>query len=602
MMSSRILALSSPDSLPDTSLARRTFLQYCALAGSTVLLPARLRGRPSVRQQHAGWKPGDPPDATMMHALAQRAIEAAMAAGASYADVRVTHTLHEVLGHGKWENREMPDYGIPMVYQDGARYDTTELIMGVGVRAFVRGYWGFASSPYWTADEAIRLGQEAAGQAHTNAQSGAPRLAELGTIPIVKNGHWVMPGIDPFTVPIDEKIDWLQTVADLIYQHDRFENVELPNGPLRLQRDERVFASSEGTSYTQIRYRSVFRAQGGAIQMGYQGDPFQGFPVGRGKASWNGTPLFACGWEYVRDLPLDTLIPQLIDEARQHDDAIARVPIKPVDIGKYDVVFDADVVTDLLFATVGMATQLDRALGFEANAGGTSYLGPDPLQYLGTAVASPLVTVTANRTTPGAVATTQWDDEGVAGQEFPLIQNGMLVDYQTTREQAHWLEPWYRKQGMTVQSRGCAYATTALDCPIQMPPNLVLHPGRDAVSVDDLIKDTARGIYIPRGEPEMDFQVLTGLMRTNYPDPKERPREIRNGRLGAFLDGVGLLFTSPTLWKNVVGVGGPNSTEIDVEGGEDFPKGDPSQESESNCWTVPMKVKECTIIDARRSV
>jgi TldD protein len=265
-----------------------------------------------------------------------------------------------------------------------------------------------------------------------------------------------------------------------------------------------------------------------------------------------------------------------------------------VDVGKYDVVFAAGVTAGLAYKTLGIATQLDRALGYEANAGGTSYLGPDPLQYLGTAVASPHVTLTANRTTPHALATAVWDDEGVPCEAFPLIKAGLLVDYQTTRELTHWLADWYTKAGVPVRSHACAVAETALDYPILMSPNIALEPGVEAIGVDDLIKDTKRGIYFPDGRFQVDQQVKNGIL---YGSELRKPREIRDGKLGTFLTGAGLLFNSQQLWKNVLAIGGAASAQFTDQGES---KGEPSQAGQCNVSAVPIKVKDCSVIDMRR--
>jgi TldD protein len=548
---------------------------------------------PQASDAHTGantiWHHVYTPDTTLMHTLGQRAVDAATAAGATYADVRLTHTMSESYIGGLRDAVAYPT-DIPLVYQHGVTWDQPQLTMGIGVRAFVRGYWGFASSPLWTPDEAMRLGQEAARQAHTNAQAAAPREVELGTVPIVRNGVWVMPGVDPFTVSVDEKIDWLQTMLELAYQHDRFESADSQGLMLTLWREARVFVSSEGASYSQIGYRCPL----GPFSIAYSGDHFGHFPGASGKVTWSQDALWARGWDAIRDLKLDTLIPRLMAEARQHAATDRDPGKKPVEVGKYDIILDVGPVGQLVHGTLGVATQLDRSLGYEADAAGTSYLGPDPLQFLGTAVAGSNVTLTANRTTPGALATTQWDDEGIVGQSFPLITDGVLVDYQTTREQAHMLASWYEKRGMTVQSRGCARATTALDEPIQMMPNLVLSAGHDAMSVDDMIKDTKHGVYFPSGSLRVDQQVRTGVFEG---DPQNLPREIRNGTLGQRLVGAGMLFTSLDLWKNVMALGGPNSAKT-TDTRE--PKGQPSQLGDSTMTVVPMKVKDCSVINYMR--
>ena len=131
----------------------------------------------------------------------------------------------------------------------------------------MRGYWGFASSPYLTADEAARpWDKRRPAKPRSMLRLGAPRLAELGTIPIVRTGQWVMPGIAPFTGPVEEKLDWLQGLLEVATQSSRFIDKafvvggaprEPPESHSTCWRESRVFASSEGASYTQTRYRCM---------------------------------------------------------------------------------------------------------------------------------------------------------------------------------------------------------------------------------------------------------------------------------------------------------------------------------------------------------
>ena len=160
----------------------------------------------------------------------------------------------------------------------------------------------------------------------------------------------------------------------------------------------------------------------------------------------------------------------------------------------------------------------------------------------------------------------------------------------TTREQAAWLAPWYTKHGMTVQSRGCAIAETALDCPIQMSPNLVLSPGREAVNEEDLIKDTPHGAYVS-GENQLivDFQRRTGVLQGTI-------RAIEHGKLGPILQNAGIQFTSADLWKHVVALGGPATTETFMASQT---KGQPSQSCTTNVTVVPMKVNDCAIVNSQ---
>jgi TldD protein len=609
------------------TISRRQLLEYGALvAGTRFITPPSLRALQGpaattlTRNPYAWHHPDKIVNTDIMLALAKRAVDAAMASGASYADVRLTHTLTEVYTSGSFGNLRAGDLRSPEDFPTRGflnnRNDITfggtpsnpfqfgvgdrpqeiigvpTLVMGLGVRAFAHGYWGFAASPYWTDADATRLGQDAAMQATQNARAGKTRPADLGTIPRVTNGRWVQPGIDPFTVPIDEKLDVLRSLLELPAQGNQMVSTDFGlQISLSLWREARVFASSEGASYYQVRYRCA--PQG--LTVGLHSDELRGEPDVTWQYTWSADALSACGWERVRNLDQDHLAQTMMEHLRVRR---TELPIgnKPVEIGKYDVVFSATSAAQLVYQTLGVATELDRALGYEANAEGTSYLGPDPMQYLGTAIASPHVNLTADRTTPHALATAKWDDEGVLCSAFPLIKNGILVDYQTTREQAHWLEDWYTKNGMPVQSHACAVAETALDCPIQMSPNFTLEPGAEAVDIDDLIKDTERGIYFPGGGAQVDQQVKNGIWRLNSRD-SNGPREIRNGKLGSVLIGAAVLFNSQELWKHVTALGGTASAR-DIQAGER--KGEPAQRGHCNVRAVPMKVTDCAIIDATR--
>jgi TldD protein len=227
---------------------------------------------------------------------------------------------------------------------------------------------------------------------------------------------------------------------------------------------------------------------------------------------------------------------------------------KPGSVGQYTLVCDGATMAALVGATFGVATQLDRALGYEANASGTSFI-TDPLAMAGTlAVASPAVTVTANRSAPAQLATVQWDEEGVLPPTVTLVKAGVLTDFQTTREQASWLAPYYAKVGRPVTSHGHAEAEDALGVTLQHRPNLALEPTTAPVSVDDLIASVPKGIYLEQGfVGQLDMQARTGVVDAAV------KREITNGRLGRLITGVALSFNTLHLWKHVTAVGGAST-------------------------------------------
>ena len=493
-------------------------------------------------------------------ALAHDALDAARQAGARYADVRITYTKSRTYeGGGTPEERSF---------------------LGWSVRALVDGYWGWAARPDLTTEAGPWLGREAVRLARANAASGPPRTVELGTIPAVENGEWTSPiKIDPFEVPLQEITDWLDGLLSYFQRMANRAGENQPFGSYKVvfTKQERLFASTEGSLITQTVYNT---APSMSVRM------FGSLSGLEPAARAYNTQV---GWECLSDVQMDVYVEKAIDAAKSERTG-GKLPVKPFDVGRYDVILSASSMAAVLNKTLGYATELDRALGYEANAGGTSYLGPDPMTYLGTPIASPLVTVTANRTTPKELATVQWDDEGVRTEEFTLVKDGVLMDYQTTREQAAWLAPWYAKQGKAIRSHGCAAASSALEQPMQHQPNLMLHPGADELSVGDMVEGMAHGLLIDFSNIRMDFQALNGIV---YVDSAI---EVRNGLQVAVRRGkMALLFRAPEFWRDVIALGGPQTLEW-MRNGESE-KGEPSQTTQCSLAAVPAMIKQQTITD-----
>ena len=506
--------------------------------------------------------------------LAMRAIDAAKAAGATYADVRLTRTLEQL----------NPGQNAASERVNGPTGDT--IMYGVGVRALVGGAWGFAASPYWEPDEVVRLAHDAVAQAKSNAVGGFSP-ADLGKIPVA-TGSWSTPvRIDPFTVPIEEREEILGSWVELSKQAyrgaRRFQRgrgaIKSPLGAGALfHRQELAVATTDGAYFTQTTYRT-------AVGFSYR---LTDLTTDRSVSvmARKNLGFVGAGWEVVLDAGLPDQLPGLVETAQE----LLATPIRPGQVGRYDVVFDAASMASIVNATVGTPTQLDRALGFEANAGGTSYLS-DPLHMLGTQqVGSTLLTVTANRSLPKGLATVKWDDEGVEPDDFTLVKNGILADYQTTREQAAWLAPYYQAHNQPVRSHGCAAADSALGITMQHSPNLALAPGLGDVTLDDLVRNTARGFAITDAGVSMDFQGRTGF-------GSGAVREIVNGRLGQQVAGLSFSFTTTELLKNIMAIGGRASIEHLPSGGV---KGQPLQSRPHTVSAVPAKISNMTFVDPSR--
>jgi TldD protein len=530
------------------TISRRTFVK----AGMTMTAVATLP-RPLLVRLHAAPEPPPPIHDPRLKELVARALDAARTAGAAYADARLTHDRFR---------------GITAKH---AVVDAEELT--VGVRALVHGYWGFASGPVWSPDEMARLGREAVAQAKTNAL-GKTRVVELAPTPVVPDGHWEMPvKIDPFTVPPLEIADFLASLNIFVR---RTPDVFVPANRCDLFTQERAFGSTEGSYCTQRVYRTT-----GEFAIGVQR------PDGRkGAGALDTLSPAGVGWELYHDQPLRESIHRLIEEVKSD----MALPVKPVDVGRYDVVLDAMGVANVIDQTLGYATELDRALGYEANAGGTSYVN-DPLTMLGTYQAGvPLLNVNAERSVAGGCATVKWDDEGVAPEDFPLVKDGVLVDFQTTREGAGWLKGWYAAHGRPFRSHGCAAAPTGGLAPMSHLPNLAMVPGLEALDFDALVAGLGDGIAVKGFSAGMDFQHLNGI-------GGGRTYEVKRGKRTAVIAGAGLLFRAPELWKSLLRVGGAAAAR---RYGMIAEKGEPAEATYHSVTAPPAVFKQLTVIDPLR--
>jgi TldD protein len=184
----------------------------------------------------------------------------------------------------------------------------------------------------------------------------------------------------------------------------------------------------------------------------------------------------------------------------------------------------------------------------------------------------------------------KWDDEGVAPAEFTIVKNGILTEFQTTRESAGWLRDYYAKNGSTLRSHGCASAPSGLEAPLTRTPNLALAPGQEALDFDSLVARVEKGIAVKTMDVETDFQNLNGL-------GLGRMFEIKNGKRVARISGAGLLFRGPELWKGLLALGGRQSLR---RFGMEVSKGEPAQETYHSVTAPPAAFKQLTFIDSTR--
>ncbi|MDP1823076.1 MAG: TldD/PmbA family protein [Archangium sp.] len=509
-------------------LTRRSLLQA---ASAIALSPALAGARGLVT------------DATYLSVIAA-VLDAAKKAGATYADLRI-HRRRE-------EGVRVRDDHLESV-------DDTERF-GVGVRVLVNGAWGFASSPQVTVKEGVRLAGVACDLAKANA-TVITRRVELAPNPAHVD-VWQTPlQKDPFKIPVADKAALLLSVCEKLRA---VKGINFCDASLSTRLEWKLFASSDGALIEQSQTRLGPHYSATAIH------PTTGEFVGR---RWDGQPMQA-GWEHLEQSHF------LEDATRVAEEAVQKLNSPSVEPGKRDLILDASNLWLTIHESVGHPTELDRALGYEANMAGTSFATPDTL---GSQYASPIVTLFADKTTPGGLATCGYDDDGVRTQRWNLIEKGKFVGYQTTREQAAWIGE--------KASRGCSYAADHGSVPFQRMPNVSLAPGEKDLSAQDLIKATDDGIYVVgTGSWSIDHQ------RYNFQFTGQMFFEVKKGKITRSLKDVGYQSNTPAFWKSCDLLGGPSSVRLGSA--FDDGKGEPMQSNPVSHACPPARFRGVSIINS----
>ena len=486
------------------------------------------------------------------------ALNAAKLAGASYADARIT--------------RQRQNFVFTREQQIQNVVDTDSI--GCGVRVLVDGTWGFAATRHLTNQAVAGAAREAAAIAKAN-RVARDRAVTLVPAPPVPNATWKSAyTTDPFDISIEDKADLLlRANAEAL----KVPNVKFIFSGMFFVKEERNFASSEGSLITQTAIRSWPLMQITAVAPDFS--DFQN----RG----NMVPPMGRGWEFVLEADLPGNAGKWAEEAAQ------KLSAKPVEVGKYDLVLDPGNLWLTIHESIGHPTELDRALGYEANYAGTSFIAP-PEKNLGKLKYGPeFMNIQGDRSQEGALSTIGYDDEGVKPDDFLIVRNGVFNDYQTTREQAAWLDWWYKQQGRETRSHGCSYAQGWDYVQFQRMPNVSLLPGEQDQSWDDLIAATDSGIaIIGDGSFSIDQQ------RYNAQFGGQLFYEIKGGKIAGMLKDVAYQIRTPDFWNSLDMIGGRSSYQL---GGSFFDgKGQPGQVNAVSHGSPPARFRGVNVINTGR--
>jgi len=419
--------------------------------------------------------------------------------------------------------------------------------IGLAVRVVHDGAWGFASGIARTADAARALAEQAVATAKVSRVLSSDPVV-LAPEPVHADVTWISSyEINPFDVPEAERVGRLTELSERLLAADGVDHVD---ASLMQVLENKFYADTAGTITTQQRVRvhptftavNVDRAAGAFSSM-----RSLALPAGRGWEYLTGT-----GWDFDAEM---AELPGLLLE---------HVKAPSVEAGRYDLVIDPSNLWLTIHESIGHATELDRALGYEAAYAGTSFATLDRLGSL--QYGSPVMNVTGDRTAEHGLATIGYDDEGVATQQFDLIKNGVLVGYQLNRQMAHA----HGSALGTTRSNGCALADSPGHIPLQRMANVSLQPDPRGPSTEELISRVERGIYVVG-----DRSWSIDMQRFNFQFTGQQFHRIENGKLVGQVRDVAYQATTTDFWGSMEAVGGPQTYVLG--GAFNCGKGQPGQ-------------------------
>ncbi|MFZ2492505.1 MAG: TldD/PmbA family protein, partial [Thermoanaerobaculia bacterium] len=408
-----------------------------------------------------------------------------------------------------------------------------------GIRVLVGNGWGFAASSDTSEASLRRTAVRALEVASASNLAATHEVVLSDVAPHV--AQWSSTyEIDPWSIPLEKKIDHLLASTEPMRTDDRIHQV---SGEISCYRQEKIFASSIGSFIEQ----TTTEMGGGLEAVAIEGSEFQR----RTYPNAFGGDYQAEGWEFIERLDLPGRALTVRDEAL----ALLRAPKAPA--GRFDLIVGSSQLALQVHESCGHPTELDRAMGLEISLAGGSFLQPSMLgtfQY-----GSPLVNIVADATVPGSIGSFAYDDDGVPAQRFHLVEGGLFVGYLTGRDTA---------PAIGRSSNGTVRAETAARIPIIRMTNINLEPG--TTPLDEIIAGTKRGIFV-----DSNKSWSIDDLRLNFQFGCEVAWEIENGRLTRMLRNPLYTGNTPEFWRSCDAIADRDSWR--VWGLPNCGKGDPMQ-------------------------
>lgn len=508
-------------------------------------------------------------DTAQKKALADVALNTAKSLGSTYADVRIGRYLNQFVA-----TREQKVQNIANIES-----------FGVGVRVIANGTWGFAATHEVTPDGIKRAAEKAVAIARANSkfQKEPVKLAPTRShgevtwkTPIKKNG---------FEVSIKDKVDLLLNANAKALEN----GASFVNSLIFLVNEQKYFASTDGSYIDQdvhrtwpnfnvtmidrqsgqFKNRSAFSAP---VGMGYE------YLDGRTEDKIQGPGgiiLYNKSYDIVEDATM---------AAQQAKQMIAAKSVEP---GKYDLVLEPSHLWLTIHESVGHPTELDRVMGYEANYAGTSFLTLDKWESKNFKFGNDIVNFFADKTQVGSLGAVGYDDEGVQCKSWDIIKDGILVDYQAIRDQAHIIGH--------KESHGCCYSQSWADVQFQRMPNVSLKPGTQPLTPDQMIAGVEKGIYIVKdGSFSIDQQ------RYNFQFGGVLFFEIKNGKIAGMLKDVAYQANTQEFWNSCVQI--CDERDYRLNGAFNDGKGQPSQSNAVSHGSATTRFNGINVINTGRTI
>jgi TldD protein len=544
-------------------LRRRDFIYLSGLGAGAMMLPNLSAFATPIEQEQAL----DYVDVRIKKELADVALNAARAKGASYADIRIGRYLNQ--GIAARENR-IQNVGSSESY-------------GAGVRVIVNGCWGFAATNNMSKDGIAKTAEAACAVAKANAKIGGVPV-ELAPQKGFGEVSWKTPiEKNAFEVPIKEKVDLLLSVNGAAMAG----GASFVNSRIQCINEQKYFASTDGSYIDQDIHRlypTFDVTKTDEVLGGFESRAALSSPVGM-------------GYEYLTPSESEKVQGvvtryknryDMLEDAKNATKNVAeKLTSKSVEPGKYDLVLDPSHLWLTIHESVAHPTELDRVLGYEANYAGTSFLTLDKLKSGNFHFGSKNVNIVGDKLQYGSLGAVGYDDEGVKCGKWDIIKDGILVNFQAIRDQAHVI-------GLKA-SQGCCYAQSWDAVQFQRMPNVSLQPGKTPLSVDEMIKGVEKGIYIVgNGSFSIDQQ------RYNFQFGGQLFYEIKNGKIVGMLNDVAYQANTNEFWNSCSAV--CDERDYRLGGAFNDGKGQPSQSNAVSHGSSTTKFTGVNVINTKRRI